>query len=215
MRQVMDSDVGLTVHERYQLGREVDQVKGVTTPTGASHRKMLTPAEIQAIIDGCDPGLRLIVRFLASTGCRISEALKIHLSDLHDEDDTIDVDIIGKGKGGMADGGGKARTVHVRRELVEEILRHFDGRGFLFEHNGKPYNSIYVTQRIGTIARRTIGRSGISAHCFRHAYASRYVREHPEKLDTLRQLLGHASISTTQVYLHNPPSAADGVAVAY
>jgi len=224
MRAVMDSDIGMTVAERYQLGKELDSVKGVTCSTVPTHRKMLTPAEVQAIIDGCDPGLRLIVRFIASTGVRISEALKIKLADLHKMRGTVDIDIVGKGRGGMATGGGKARTVHARRELVEEIVRHFKGKSYLFEHGGldetgehigKPYGRVFISQKIGKVARRTIGRDHVSAHMLRHAYASRYVNEHPEKLDTLRQLLGHASISTTQVYLHNPPTPQDGIAISY
>src|SRR5208337_3021695 len=147
MRQVLDSDVGFTIGEQFRGEKIIDSVKSVKTSAGLDNRKLLTAGEVRALADGCPEGLRLIVRFLASTGCRISEALAIHLSDVSRVGDICDIHVIGKGT--------KARTVNCRRELVEEIVQHFRGTSYLFEHNGKAFNRVYVSQRIGVVARRT------------------------------------------------------------
>lgn len=210
IRDIMNSDVRFTIGQQFQSERIIESVKGVTVQDGLDNRKLLTPAEVQAIIDGCPEGLRLIVRFLASTGCRISEALGIHLGDVSRVKGIYYIRVIGKGRGG-----GKVRTVNCKRELVDEIRAHFKGTSYLFEHNGKPFSRIYVTQRISAVAMRTINRSHVSAHCLRHAYATRYLEEHPEKLPKLSRYLGHASISTTQIYTHVSMSAEEAVAVAY
>jgi integrase len=208
MRQVMDSDVGVTIGQAYQVEKVIKAVKGVKMTSGLDNRKLLTPDEVLALVEGCDPGLRLIVRFLASTGCRISEALAIHLSDISRTREICDIQVIGKGS--------KARTVNCKRELVEEIVKHFHGMSYLFEHNGKAFNRIYISQRIGVVAQRTIGRDHISAHCLRHAYATSYLEAHPEKLQKVSQYLGHSQVSTTtSFYIHTRMTPEEAVAVAY
>jgi integrase/recombinase XerD len=217
MRQVMDSDVGVTIGQQYQVEKVIEPVKGVKMGAGLDNRKLLTADEVRALIDGCDPGLRLIVRFLASTGCRISEALGIHLSDVSRVGELCDIAVIGKGH--------KARVVNCKRELVEEIVRHFKGKSFLFEHGGldekgehvgKPYGRVFISQKIGKVARRTIGRDHISAHCLRHAFATSYLEAHPEKLQKVSQYLGHSQVSTTtSFYVHTRMTPAEAVAVAY
>jgi integrase len=207
MRAVMDSDVGVTIGQAYQVEKVIEAVKGVKTCAGLDNRKLLTADEVRALIDGCEPGLRLIVRFLASTGCRISEALGIHLGDISRAGDIVDIDVIGKGT--------KARTVNCRRELVEEILAHFKGTSYLFEHNGKTFNRIYVSQRIGIVARRTIGRDHISAHCLRHSYATLQYQARG-RIEELAGYLGHSSSATTSAYyVHTRMKPEDAVAVAF
>ena len=109
LRQVLDSDVGVTIGQAYQVEKVIGAVKAVKVSSGLGNRKLLTAKEIRALVDGCDPGLRLM-RFLVSTGCRISEALGTSWTS------TSSV----KSR--------KARAVNCRRELVEEIHAHFRGR---------------------------------------------------------------------------------------
>lgn len=207
IRQVLDSDVGITIGQAYQVEKVLKAVKGIKTSKGLDNRKLLTADEVRALVDGCPEGLRLIVRFLASTGCRISEALAIHLSDVSRAGEICDIDVIGKGT--------KARTVNCRAELVEEIVKHFRGASYLFEHNGKPFNRIYVSQRIGVIARRTIGRDHISAHCLRHSYATMQYQARG-RIEELAGYLGHANSATTSAYyVHTRMRPEDAVAVAF
>ena len=208
MRQVMDSDVGVTVGQQYQVEKVITAVKGVKMGAGLDNRKLLTADEVRALIDGCPEGLRLIVRFLASTGCRISEALAIHLSDVSRVGDLCDIHVIGKGR--------KARVVNCKRELVEEIVEHFKGTSYLFEHSGKAFNRIYISQRIGVVAQRTSGRDHVSAHCLRHAFATSYLEAHPDKLQKVSQYLGHSQVgTTTSFYVHTRMTPEEAVAVAY
>jgi integrase len=207
MRQVMDSDVRFTIGQQFQAEKVIDSVQGIRVPVGLDNRKLLTAEEITALIDGCPEGLRLIVRFLASTGCRISEVLGIHLSDVSRAGAICDIHVIGKGR--------KARVVNCRRELVKEIVRHFQGKSYLFEHQGKPFNRIYVSQRIGAVARRTIGRDHISAHCLRHSYATLQYQARG-RIEELAGYLGHSSSATTSAYyVHTRMKPEDAVAVAF
>jgi integrase len=207
MRQVLDSDVRLTIGQQFRGEKIIKSVRGVKTAAGLDSRKLLSADEVRALVAGCPEGLALIVRFLASTGCRIGEAVGIHLGDVSHAGDICYIDVIGKGT--------KARTVNCRRELAEEILAHFRGTSYLFEHNGKPYNSIYITQRIGVVALRTIGRSGISAHCLRHTYATLQYQARG-RIEELAGYLGHSSSATTSAYyVHTRMKPEDAVAVAF
>lgn len=207
IRQVMDSDMGATIGQQYQMEKVLKEVKGVKMSAGLDNRKLLTPAEVRALIDGCPDGLRLIVRFLASTGCRISEALAIHTGDVDRGREICDIRVLGKGN--------KARIVNCQRELVDEIMAHFHGASYLFEHNGKPFNRIYISQRIGVIAQRTIGRDHISAHCLRHSYATAWYQT-KGRIEELAGYLGHASSATTSAYyVHTRMKSEDAIAVSY
>ena len=69
-------------------------------------------------MDGC------IVRFLYATGCRISEALGVRLTDCH-VNGGVTVEVTGKG--------GKARKVRLARALFDEMRQTFNGSTWLFE----------------------------------------------------------------------------------
>ena len=89
--------------------------------------------------------------FLVGTGVRVSEMLGILLSDIKVGKGTFaEVRVIGKGS--------KERAIHVKKEFIERIKKHFHGTTRLFEHQGKPFNRISVTNRIKHEALRTIGR---------------------------------------------------------
>jgi integrase len=206
MRQVLDSP-DISIGQQYQVEKVIESVKGVKMQAGLDSRKVLTAEEVRALIAGCPEGLGLIVRFLASTGCRISEALAIHRTDVTRTRGVCEIAVLGKGK--------KARTVFAQRELVADIVKHFKGRSYLFEHAGKPFNRVYVSQRINVMAKRTIGRDHISAHCLRHSYATQWYKA-KGRIEELAGYLGHSSSATTSAYyVHTRMSPEDAVAVAY
>lgn len=207
MRQVLDSDIGFSVGQRYQVEKVIKAVKGVKVAGGLDHRKMLSAEEVRSLAAGCEPGLRLVVRFLGSTGCRISEALSIHLSDVTRSQTECTITVLGKGR--------KSRLVNCSLELMAEILEHFRGRSFLFEHAGKPFSRVYISQRINVVARRTIGRDHISAHCLRHAYATGLCAA-GIRIETVADILGHSDASTTlRYYVHPVVTPQDRMAVAF
>lgn len=190
------SPYALDAGARVQLEDALEGLKGAQVVPGLNPNKLLTAEEIQSMIDGARPSLRLVVRFMASTGVRISEALSINLQDVRAIPDGYDIRVKGKGSRGR---GPKYRNVQCPRELVDEIRLHFHGRSYLFEHNGKPFNRTYVTRLIGNLAQRTIGRDHVSAHCLRHSFATLHMQRGTDLLQ-LSRYLGHADISTTSSY---------------
>lgn len=161
--------------------------------------KFLSMDEIQEVIAGTeDRTVALLVEFLGSTGVRISEALSVLLSDVHEHGDLAHVRILGKGS--------KERWVYPTTDLVRRIKKHFGGTMYLFEHHGKPYSRNSMTQRVKLATLRTVGKE-LSAHAFRHSYATYMLFEKglPEK--KVADLLGHSSTAVTNmIYAHGTAS---------
>jgi len=110
-----------------------------------------------------DKTISLMVRFLAGTGVRITEMLAIRLADLGPEKENIvDIRVLGKRE--------KERRVHVNADFVKKIHAHFKGTEFLFEHDGRSFNRVSVTNRIKHESLRFLGRE-ISAQQLRYTWA--------------------------------------------
>lgn len=145
---------------------------------------------------------RTVLEVLYATGIRISECASIRLSDLSIEEGLLRV----KGKGG------KERWVPVGRNALDWIgtyLRHArpaflkDRRdpGHLFlSARGRKFARRTLWERIKRRARST-GMAGLTPHSFRHACAT-HLLEGGADLRSVQELLGHASITTTEVYTH-------------
>jgi len=141
---------------------------------------------IESITDEKD---RLIVRLIYATGVRVSELCAINIEDIDVEDHTIRV----KGKGG------KIRTVFVDGDTLITIDR-FAGNRIM--------GPLFVGQQGKHISPRTIEHifrkyapPGITPHKIRHSYASELYRR-SKNLRVVQENLGHASIKTTEIYLH-------------
>lgn len=140
---------------------------------------------------------RAILESLYGSGLRASELVSLDLSDIDFETDTIRV----RGKGG------KERLAPVGRAQRAALRRYLDlprpaGASAVFLNNRGGRLSV---RSIGTIVRRALSRvTGIGAtnpHALRHAFAT-HLLERGADLRAVQELLGHASLSTTQVYTH-------------
>jgi site-specific recombinase XerD len=141
---------------------------------------------IESIPDEKD---RLIVRLIYATGVRVSELCAINIEDIDVEDHTIRV----KGKGG------KIRTVFVDGDTLSTIDRFAGNRimGPLFVgQQGK-----HISPRTVEHIFRKYAPPGITPHKIRHSYASELYRR-SKNLRVVQENLGHASIKTTEIYLH-------------
>jgi len=139
-----------------------------------------------------DRTIRLMVTFLVRTGTRVSEMLSIRLTDLGTaKDGLVPIRVTGKG--------GKVRTIHVKAEFVERLTRHFQGSTWLFEHEGRRYNRVSVTNRIKLEALRTLGRE-VSAQQLRHTWAAIQIKR-GKSVRAVAALLGHSNPGlTAQMY---------------
>lgn len=95
---------------------------------------------------------------------------------------------------------GKVRDLRCRTDLFIRILKIFHGKQFLFEHGGKQYSRISVTNRIKKLSETTIGKS-VTAHMLRHYRGT--VLSEKFGISKASTELGHSDISTTkQFYDH-------------
>jgi integrase/recombinase XerD len=137
-----------------------------------------------------------------ASGLRLAELRGLRLEQLHLEAGFLNV--IGKGN--------KERVVPVGRKAVEALERYLDsGRpklvrpkspGNVFLTNrGTAFAQVTMWLRIKERGRRAgIGRN-ITPHMLRHSFAT-HLLEHGADLRVIQELLGHSSISTTEIYTH-------------
>ncbi len=152
----------------------------------------------------CPTGLRnrVMLEVMYRAGLRVSEVVKLKPGNIRWESGEIEV----------RDGkGGKERVVPVDHETLDWLRQWEDKRPnnarFFTTLQGKPLDARYIRQVVDRCAEKVeLDRKLVSPHVLRHSYAT-------EKLDegfTLREvqeLLGHANVSTTQIYTHVNPAA--------
>jgi integrase/recombinase XerD len=145
---------------------------------------------------------RAILEFLYATGVRVSELVDLGVVDV-DLDEAVCV-VFGKGS--------KERIVPVGRAAREavgtylrEVRPHLDrgrGQGRVFlSGRGRPLSRMSVWSVVHQAAERAgIGKK-VSPHTLRHTFAT-HLLEGGADLAAVQELLGHADISTTQIYTH-------------
>ena len=184
--------------------REDNPTKHLETPKAARHLPyVLTPEEVEAMINTIDlskPGGhrdRALIEVLYGCGLRISEALGIDAS--HCQIDNELLIVIGKGnKQRMVPLVGQAKTW-----LALQLKHRPDPNKPAIFQNLK--GGRLSRMAAFTIVRNAAGRAGttqtISPHTLRHSYATHLVMAGVD-LKAVQDLLGHASITTTEIYTH-------------
>jgi len=143
---------------------------------------------------------KAIMELFYSSGLRLAELLGLDLVDLDLRDRTVRV--LGKGR--------KVRIVPVGRHALEALSRWLTERATLANVdetavfvgvNGRRLGPRIVQRRIARWARLQGLPEHVHPHLFRHSFAS-HLLESSGDLRAVQELLGHANISTTQVYTH-------------
>lgn len=177
--------------------------------TGRKLPEVLGTDEIDAILNAIDlskpEGQRnkAIIETLYSCGLRVSELINLKLSEIYFTERFIRV--VGKGD--------KERLVPISRKALHEINLYIDGtrnfmeikkgeEDFLFlNRRGKHLTRVMVFTLIKNYAEQAGVRKIISPHTFRHSFAT-HLLENGANLRVIQQMLGHASILTTEIYTH-------------
>lgn len=139
---------------------------------------------------------RLILEILYGTGIRVSELCNIELKDLDLKEKTIR--IVGKGD--------KERIV-LYGEYCSEILdkylkvRDIKEKKLIQSNNGNKINASSIQKILKDILKRASLKKNITPHVFRHTFATHLLNEGCDIL-TVKELLGHSSLDTTQIYTH-------------
>jgi integrase/recombinase XerD len=169
--------------------------------------KALTEAQVEALIRAPDVDTSLGLRdramfeLLYATGLRVSELVNITTDQINLRQGVLRV----TGKGG------KDRLVPIGEEALDWLERYYrDARPALLA--GKPVDAAFVTNRKAAMTRQMfwtmvkrhaakVGIDGkrISPHVLRHCFAT-HLLNHGADLRVLQMLLGHSSLSTTQIY---------------
>jgi integrase/recombinase XerD len=179
------------------LGKKVlDDIK---TPIKAKKLPtVLTKQEVKALIKAAKPKRnRLIVQFLYSSGARVSECIKLNVSDLNLKERTARI------RGGK---GNKDRTIILSKEWVKYLKKYLEKKKVKSERvfskkNGKPL-SVDTVQRIVRQAAKKAGiQKRVTPHTLRHSYAT-HLLEAGENIRKIQELLGHSNLNTTQIYTH-------------
>ncbi|NNF94449.1 MAG: tyrosine recombinase XerC [Altererythrobacter sp.] len=143
---------------------------------------------------------RAILELLYSSGLRLAELIDLNIGDVDMQDATVRV--TGKGN--------KDRIVPVGRHALKALRQWYTTRGDLADADE---TAIFVSNRGTRISARSVQarvkhwakHQGLDAnvypHLFRHSFAT-HVLESSHDLRGVQELLGHANISTTQVYTH-------------
>lgn len=160
-------------------------------------REPLEVEEVEKLRNACkDTREKSIVEVAISTGCRVSEMLKIKLKNINWNDNSILV----HGKGD------KDRIVYfsIKCKLyLQEYIKERKGISeFLFLGERKPFNPLGksgMEKVFKRIAKKTDVTSSVSPHKFRHSYATQ-ANSKGMDVTVLSKLLGHSSISTTMIY---------------
>jgi integrase/recombinase XerC len=141
-----------------------------------------------------------IMELLYSSGLRLAELVSLDLAALDLADRTVRV--TGKGN--------KARIVPVGRKAAESLRRWLRERASLAAagetavfvgRNGRRLGARAIQQRLAAISRAQGVPVKLHPHLFRHSFAT-HLLESSQDLRGVQELLGHADISTTQVYTH-------------
>jgi integrase/recombinase XerD len=190
---------------------KVDPLLNVERPRAAERfPKTLAEKQVEALLaapDVCTPrGLRdrALLEVLYATGLRVSELIGLRMFELSLTDGLVRV--LGKGS--------KERLVPLGEVAVDWLQRWLaDGRPELLK--GRDSDYVFVTARKSAVMTRQmawtlikrhalaagIASGKISPHVLRHAFAT-HLLNHGADLRVVQMLLGHADISTTQVYTH-------------
>ena len=187
--------------------RKENPCDGIETPKlGRYLPAVLSVEEVTAILESVDTrsaaGLRdrAILEMLYGCGLRVSEAVRLRISDIFFEEGFVR--IIGKGD--------KQRIVPLGEVAAEAVLTYLregprSGGGetdFLFlNRNGKPLSRVSMFQLVKKQAMAAGIHKEISPHTFRHSFATHLI-ENGADLRVVQEMLGHESILTTEIYTH-------------
>ena len=193
---------------------EKNPAKGLPLPrTPRTLPRAMTLADTEALLEGAEEGFlpereRALFELLYATGLRVSEAAGLDIEDVDFRSRLARV----TGKGG------RQRIVPFGEEAEEALARYLPVRAALrrkeeAEDAGEQGEPLFVNARGGRLTTRSMARllkrrlraaglpAQISPHALRHTFATHLLQAGAD-LRSIQELLGHASLSTTQKYTH-------------
>lgn len=204
---------GLKSFYRYLLSEDItdtDPTILISSPTLGRHLpEVLSYEEIQKMIDSIDLSQpnghrnKAIIEVLYGCGLRVSELTNLQISDIYRNDGFLR--IFGKGS--------KERLVPIGDNSLKILFNYIEGARVHVKVKPKFTDTVFLNSRGTALTRQMVfiivkdlaERNGIkktiSPHTFRHSFAT-HLLEGGANLLAVQQMLGHASVSTTEIYTH-------------
>ena len=187
----------------------LDPASAVKPPTPAKRLpKALPLADVEAILEAAgapDTTLalrdRALLEVLYGTGARISEAVGLDIDDI----DTVDATVLLRGKGS------KERLVPIGGYALDAVAAYLTRARPELVASSTPGGAMFLNSRGGRLSRQSAWavlvkaaeRAGVtrdvSPHTLRHSFAT-HLLDGGADVRVVQELLGHASVTTTQVY---------------
>lgn len=170
--------------------------------------KFLTLDDMDALLRVEDKGALALVRtktaveLLYATGMRASELLQLRCEYVNLEEGWVRV--MGKGS--------KERMIPIHKRACEQLVRYLRLKERVFgdkpaapevfvNRTGKPLSRVQLWRDLKALGRRASLRQTLHPHLIRHTFASHLLAGGAD-MRSLQEMLGHANLSTTQIYTH-------------
>jgi len=160
--------------------------------------KYLLPEEVEKLaLSADDIRDKLIVYLLYSTGMRVSELVRIKVDDINL--DNMSIRIFGKGD--------KEREVFFNKKTKKLLIEYLSrnnlkpGSYLFYGRDGRPIHYVTVERIIRRLREKSGLQKTVTPHILRHSFAT-YALTKGMDIREIQELLGHASLKTTQVYTH-------------
>jgi integrase/recombinase XerD len=146
---------------------------------------------------------KAILETLFSCGLRVSELVGLNISEVYFNDEFIKV----TGKGNkerlvpIGDAALKAIRIYLEEVRVHMKMQKKNSDTLFLNHLGSSLSRVSIFKLTKVLAQRAGIRKSISPHTFRHSFATCLV-EGGADLRAVQQMLGHESITTTEIYTH-------------
>lgn len=209
IRQVI---VVLKIFFRFHAGKgriPKDIAEGILAPKpGQMLPKTLNENDVERLLESTKPDTplgmrdRAILELLYASGLRLAETVNALLENLHLDEGFIRV--TGKGnKTRVIPVGGKARTTleHYLRSGRPELVKPKTGSHLFLSVRGSQLSPSRVWQIVRERAKRAGIDNPVHPHQLRHSFATHLLSGGAD-LRIIQEMLGHADISTTQIYTH-------------
>jgi integrase/recombinase XerC len=144
-----------------------------------------------------------MLEVLYSSGIRVSELVELEMGDLDLQEGVLRV----RGKGR------KDRLTPIGSQAIKALQRYFELRSVDSKSQGSHINRVFLNKHGEPLSTRSVRRKldkylvsagldpGISPHTLRHSFATHLLNNGAD-LRSVQELLGHQSLSTTQIYTH-------------
>ena len=194
----------------YANVREDDPTELLDAPKIGMHLPdVLTVEEIQSIMDVIDLSTpeghrnRAMVEVMYGCGLRVSELVTLRLSNLFFDDGFIKV--VGKGN--------KERLIPIGKTAINAVNQYVEGKRKLLKIKKGEEDYVFLNRRgahltremVFMLVKKWVAAAGIdktvSPHTFRHSFATHLI-EGGADLRAVQEMLGHESITTTEIYTH-------------